>query len=112
MRDAGIFDGDLLVVDRSITPKQGDVVVAVVEEEISVKRLIVENGVPRLVFENRDWPAYLVPDAAQVEIWGVATCPSRLCCRRVAGPRCPSKWVSIPLAITPARPLTLLRKEL
>lgn len=74
MRDAGIFDGDLLVVDRSITPKHGDVVVAVVDEEISVKRLVVEDGVSRLVFENQEWPAYPVPDTAQVEVWGVATC--------------------------------------
>ncbi len=74
MRDAGIFDGDLLVVDRSLTPKHGDVVVAVVDNEISVKRLLVENGVARLAFENRDWPAYPVPDMAEVEVWGVATC--------------------------------------
>ena len=74
MRDAGIHDGDLLVVDRSITPKHGDVVVAVVDNEISVKRLVVEDGMVRLRFENRDWPAYPVPDMAEVDIWGVATC--------------------------------------
>jgi DNA polymerase V len=74
MKDAGIFDGDLLVVDRSITPKHGDVVVVFVDGERSVKRLLIEGGEPRLVFENRDWPAYPVPDMADVEIWGVATC--------------------------------------
>ena len=74
MRDAGIFDGDLLVVDRSITPKDGDVVVVFVEGECSVKRLLIEHGQPCLVIENRDWPAYPVPNMAEVEIWGVATC--------------------------------------
>ena len=74
MRDAGIFDGDLLIVDRSLTPKHGDVVVVFVDGERSVKRLLIEDGEPRLVFENRDWPAYPVPDMADVEIWGVATC--------------------------------------
>jgi DNA polymerase V len=74
MKDAGIFDGDLLVVDRSITPKHGDIVVVFVDGERSVKRLLIENGVPRLVFENRDWPVYPVPDMAHVEMWGVATC--------------------------------------
>ena len=74
MKDAGIFDGDLLIVDRSLDPKPGDVVIAVVGDEISVKRFVVEDGVPQLVFENRDWPAYPVPDMAEVEVWGVATC--------------------------------------
>ena len=69
MRDAGIFDGDLLIVDRSLTPKHGDVVVAFVDGERSVKRLLIEDGEPRLVFENRDWPVYPVPDMAEVEIW-------------------------------------------
>lgn len=62
------------MVDRSITPKHGDVVVVFVDGKRSVKRLLIEHGQPRLVFENRDWPAYPVPNMAEVEIWGMATC--------------------------------------
>ena len=74
MRDAGIYDKDLLVVDRSLAPRHGDVVVATVHGERSLKRLHLDGERPRLSFENRDMPAYDVPDIAEVEIWGVAKC--------------------------------------
>ena len=72
MRDAGIYDRDILVVDRSLAPRHDDVVV-VVDGERSLKRLQVEAGRARLVFENADWPAYPIAELADVEIWGVAT---------------------------------------
>ena len=74
MRDAGIYDKDLLVVDRSLAPRHGDVVVATVHGERSLKRLHMDGERPRLSFENRDMPAFDVPDIAEVEIWGVAKC--------------------------------------
>ncbi|KAB2684396.1 LexA family protein [Brucella tritici] len=73
MRDAGIFHGDLLVVDRSLTPMDGDIVVAIVHGERSLKRLSLRGGRARLLFENRDMPLFSVPEIAEVEIWGVAT---------------------------------------
>lgn len=39
MRDVGIFDGDLLIIDRSITPKSDDIVIAVLHGSLTVKRL-------------------------------------------------------------------------
>src|SRR3954463_7463173 len=92
MRDAGIFDGDLLIVDRSLTPKHGDVVVVFVEGERSVKRLLIEDGQPRLVFETRDWPAYPVPHMADVEIWGVAEFVARI--RRLASGEGGRRWTN------------------
>jgi DNA polymerase V len=74
MRDAGIYDGDLLVVDRSLTPRHGDVVVVIVHGERSLKRLHLDGARPRLSFENRDMPAFDLPEIADVEIWGVARC--------------------------------------
>lgn len=74
MRDAGIYDGDLLVVDRSLTPRHGDVVVVIVHGERSLKRLHLDGTRPRLSFENRDMPAFDLPEIAEVEIWGVARC--------------------------------------
>ncbi len=74
MRDAGIFDGDLIVVDRSVRPVDGDIVVATVHGERSLKRLRMNGGRPRLMFENSDMPLFDLPEIAEVEIWGVALC--------------------------------------
>lgn len=74
MRDAGIYHGDVLVVDRSLKPIDGDVVVAIVLGELSLKRLRLDGGRPRLRFENRDMPQFELPEIAEVEIWGVVVC--------------------------------------
>lgn len=74
MVDAGIFDGDLLIVDRSLTPQHRDVVVAIVEGEQTLKRLMVERGRARLVNDNRRLPHFSLPDGLGFEVWGVATC--------------------------------------
>lgn len=74
MIDAGIFDGDLLVVDRSLKPRHRDIVVAIVHGERSLKRLLLDGDRPRLAFENKSFPAYSLPEMAEVEIWGVARC--------------------------------------
>lgn len=71
MRGAGIFDRDLAVVDRSLKPGHGSVVVAAVDGEMSIKRLIVEGNSARLAFENPDLPAFAVEEAAEAEVWGV-----------------------------------------
>lgn len=73
MRDAGIFHGDLLIVDRSLRPIDGHVVVAIIHGERSLKRLRLQGGRPRLLFENSDMPLFDLPEIAEVEIWGVAT---------------------------------------
>ena len=72
MIEAGIYHGDLLLVDRSLTPVHGDVVVAIVNGERSLKRLHLDGDRPRLSFENGSFPAYPLPELADVEIWGVA----------------------------------------
>ena len=71
MRGAGIFDRDLAVVDRSLKPGNGSVVVAAIDGEMSIKRLRIEGNVARLAFENPDLPAFAVQEAAEAEIWGV-----------------------------------------
>lgn len=71
MVGAGIFDGDMLVVDRSLEPVPGDIVVAVVDGQPSVKRLVAENGQLGLMIENPAMPAFAVAPIAEVAIWGV-----------------------------------------
>ncbi|WP_438345927.1 LexA family protein [Methylorubrum populi] len=71
MRDAGIFDGDLACVDRSLKPGHGSVVVAAVDGEMSIKRMVVEGNRARLAFDNADLPVYALEELAEAAIWGV-----------------------------------------
>ena len=79
MNGAGISDGDELVVDRSITPADGNVVVAIVDGELTIKRLRLEHGRVRLAAENPDYPDVVVLELAELSIWGVVT----LCLHRL-----------------------------
>ena len=78
MIGAGIFDGDLLVVDRSVTARDGHVVIAVVYGELTVKRLRVRSsqaggGGKQLILaaENPDYPDIYVSETENSFIWGV-----------------------------------------
>lgn len=73
MIDAGIHDGDMLVVDRSLEARAGKVVVAVLDGELTVKRLERENGRVRLLPENPAYAPIEVPETANFLIWGVVT---------------------------------------
>ena len=73
MVGAGIHDGDLLVVDRSLTPRHRAVVIAVVDGEFTVKRLYKRAGRIRLLAENPDYPSIEFADGQELEIWGVVT---------------------------------------
>lgn len=70
MVGAGISDGDELVVDRSLDPTDGDIVIAVVDGEMTVKRLHLTAAGPELRPEN---PAYPVLRPADLSVWGVVT---------------------------------------
>ncbi|WHQ70049.1 LexA family protein [Methylorubrum extorquens] len=71
MRDAGIFDGDLACVDRSLKPGHGSVVVAAVDGEMSIKRMVVEGDRAHLSFDNAELPIYALEELAEVNVWGV-----------------------------------------
>ena len=71
MVGAGIFDGDILVVDRSLQAVAGDVVVAIVDGQPSVKRLVIDDGRLGLAIENPAMPAFELAPIAEVSIWGV-----------------------------------------
>ncbi|MFD5599905.1 LexA family protein [Leucobacter sp. NPDC058333] len=73
MTRAGIFDGDELIVDRSIRPKDGHVVVAVVDGDMTVKRLRVGADGVVLSAENRHHPDIVVAELSELHIWGVVT---------------------------------------
>ena len=70
---AGILDGDVLVVDRSIGPRHGMIVVAVVNGEMCVRRLNRKSGSWVLDPENRDFQPLRIRQGQDLEIWGVVT---------------------------------------
>jgi DNA polymerase V len=72
MTGAGILDGDYVVVDRSLEPRAGHVVVAVRASEMTIKRLRRrKDGRLLLVAENPDYPAVLIEEDDGTEVWGV-----------------------------------------
>ncbi len=72
MIDAGIFPGDVLVIDRSIEASHGDIVIAAVNGELTVKRLETKPQT-RLVPMNSQHAPIVIPEEADLEIFGVAT---------------------------------------
>lgn len=73
MRDKGIDDGDLLVVDRAVRPRHGHIVVAAVDGEFTVKELFQRSGRMRLKAANPTFPDIIPKDGQTIEIWGVVT---------------------------------------
>lgn len=73
MVGAGIFDGDLLVVDKSLEPQSGDIVIAVMDGELTVKRLIRQGETVILRPENRRFKDIELKDGQELQVWGVVT---------------------------------------
>ncbi len=73
MIDAGVFSGDILIVDRSLEAVNNKVVIAVIDSELTVKRLKIDNDRYFLVPDNKDYPAVEVEEWMNMTIWGVAT---------------------------------------
>lgn len=81
MKDAGIFDGDLLVIDRSISAKSDDIVIASIHGELTVKRLQQSGKEWLLVPANPKFPVIRL-EGSDGEIWGVVTHSVRRHCGR------------------------------
>lgn len=73
MNGIGIYEGDELLVDRSIAAKHGNIVLAVLNDDYTVKRLHRRGGVVKLVAENPLFPPIVVKDGEELLIWGVVT---------------------------------------
>lgn len=71
MQGAEIFDGDILVVDKSIRPVHGHIVVAFVNGERLVKRLYRRGSRVALLAENPAYPSLEIDEGIDLEIWGV-----------------------------------------
>ena len=73
MEGAGIFDDDILIIDRSLTASHGDIILALLDGELIVKRLHHKNGKVMLQSENSAYPPILLDSEQSLHIWGVVT---------------------------------------
>lgn len=73
MKNAGIQSGDILIVDKSLEPSDGKIVIAAIDGELTVKRLVKKAGSVQLVPENNQYPIINLKDTQDLLIWGVVT---------------------------------------
>lgn len=73
MIDAGISDHDLLIVDRAFKARSGDIVIAIIDGDFTVKRLTISGKTARLVADNPNYQQIDITDRSDTEIWGVVT---------------------------------------
>lgn len=73
MQNAGIHSGDILIVDKSLAPSNGKIVIAALDGELTVKRLVTQAGRVQLVPENDRYPIIEVNTMQDLLIWGVVT---------------------------------------
>lgn len=73
MSGVGIFDGDYIIVDRSLTPELENVVVAIVDDELVLKTLARSGGRLILRAENPLFPSIALEGEMEMTIWGVVT---------------------------------------
>lgn len=75
MQDAGITDGDLIVIDRSLEPREGDIVVAYIDGEFTLKRITIDavHHCLWLLPENEKYQPIKVTEDNDFTVWGVVT---------------------------------------
>ena len=71
MINAGIKDKDLIIVDKSLIAKPGNIVIAMIDGEFTIKRLSIKNDELYLKAENHNYPDFSFKDHIDVQIWGV-----------------------------------------
>jgi DNA polymerase V len=78
MREAGIFDGDVVLVDRAIAPRSGQIVVAVVDGEFTIKQLWQRAGRMKLKAANPTFADITPKEGQTIEVWGVVVASIKL----------------------------------
>lgn len=71
MHDAGIDEGDILVVDKSLPCRDGSIIIAVIDGEFTVKRYRQTRGTVRLCAENPDYADIPINESHELVLWGV-----------------------------------------
>ena len=73
MIGSGIYPGDLLIVDRSLSPRNGSIIIAVLDGELSVKGLKLNDDQATLSSSNPNYSDVIVSEEMDFTIWGVCT---------------------------------------
>ena len=73
MIGAGIHDGDLLIIDRSIEPKDGKIAVCFIDGDFTVKRIQITKDIIWLIAENNNYKPIKVTKDNDFLIWGIVT---------------------------------------
>ena len=73
MIDAGVDEGDILVIDRSLTARDGDMAVCFVDGEFTLKYLRMKDGELTLVPANPNYPQIRITEGIEFRMWGVVT---------------------------------------
>ena len=74
MSSAGIYDGDLLIVDKSLKPKNFSIVIANVNDELVVKTFVKEKNIQFLSSGSKNFNDKIIIDPnSEISIWGVVT---------------------------------------
>ena len=73
MKDAGIESGDIMIVDRSLEPKNRSIALAVIDGEFTVKRINVNDNKLYLMPENDNFTPIQITPEMDFQIWGVVT---------------------------------------
>ena len=71
MINAGIHDKDLIIVDKSLTAKPGNIIIAMIDGEFTIKRLSIRNNELYLKAENHSYPDFKFKNHIDIQIWGV-----------------------------------------
>ena len=71
MVNAGIKDNDLIIVDKSLRAKTGNIIIAMVDGEFTIKRLSIKNNELYLKAENPNYPDFRFKNHIDIQIWGV-----------------------------------------
>jgi DNA polymerase V len=73
MKNAGIHDGDLLIIDKSLEPQNNKIAVCQIDGEFTVKRIKIEKNIIWLIAENEDYKPIKVTPENNFVIWGIVT---------------------------------------
>ena len=73
MIGSGIYDGDLMVVDRSLEPQSNNVVVAVIDGEFTVKKIYKNKNQIYLLPDNKNYKPIHIKEGMDFQVWGIVT---------------------------------------
>lgn len=73
MQDVGIYDGDILIIDKSLSPSHNSVLICFIDGEFTVKKIQKVNGEMYLMPQNKDFAPIKVNKESDFRLWGVVT---------------------------------------